>query len=517
VTALADVAALDGSLPALIIAELIEARGLEGAHAKIDEMLNGFSNVELAAHAHDWRGMWARPKQIPSPAGWESCGYLAGRGNGKTLGLSHFVNDEAEAGRAPLVCLIAQDEDSSVKLHITGPSGLIATSKPWFRPEWRASDLELIWPNGSRAYVRTPEVPRKIRGLEYHLAWASEIQSWPDATMDEAWMNVLISTRLGLSRVVWDATAKRRHPLLTRLLKEGEQDPQRHVVVRGSTYENVLNLGRGYIEKIERKYGGTRQGEEELFARMFDDAEGSVAKADWIKNARRVWPERFVRRILAIDPAVTERGGSDMTGIILGGLGVDGQGYVLGDHSGKHSPGAWAKIVLETYFKQECDCVVVETNKGGKLLAEVLRGAANRREVEIVLLGKTEKPKHVPGVLYIREVYAQGSKADRARPLSTAYEKGRISHVEGVDLRELEDLLTTWIPTPGKRSPDRLDATVHAMVELLDLDDNEIDPRQGFKGIAAVAAAAGIAKAPPRLPARNIATLLGGGGTGGRI
>jgi len=186
-------------------------------------VLDGFSNVELAAHAYDWSNLWARPKQILPNDDWEMVGFLAGRGSGKTLALSKFVNAEVEAGRAPLICLIAQDEDSSVKLHITGPSGLLATSKPWFRPEWRSSDLQLFWPNGAIAYVRTPEVPGKIRGLEYHLTWASELQSWPPATMEEAWMNVLLSTRLGLARIVWDATAKRRHSLLTRLIKEATE------------------------------------------------------------------------------------------------------------------------------------------------------------------------------------------------------------------------------------------------------------------------------------------------------
>lgn len=509
---LSDVATTDGSLPALILAELIEQHGLARTHEIIDETLSGLSVVELAAHDFDWSALWARPKQIPPSNDWESDGHLSGRGSGKTVGLSHFVNDEVEEGRARLLCLIAQDEDSSIKLHVTGPSGLIATSKPWFRPEWHASALELTWPNGATAYVRTPEVPRKIRGLEYDLAWASELQSWPEATMDEAWMNVLISTRLGLARVLWDATAKRRHPLLTKLVKEGEDDPSKHVVVRGSTYENCLNLGRGYIEKIERKYGGTRQGEEELFARMFDDAEGATAKAAWIQKARRPRPDKYVRRALAVDVAVTARAGSDLSGIVLGGLGVDGQGYVLADFSGKHSPEEWATIVLDEYVRHKCDCVVVETNKGGDLVAQNLRAAADARKLSVIVLGKEEKPRHVAGVVYIREVYARGEKADRAKPLSTAYERGRVSHVE--TFTELEELLTTWIPTPGKRSPDRLDATVHLMVELLGLNDEDVDPKQGFQGIGAVAAA--IVK--PAGPAKrsNVSRLLGWSG-GGRI
>lgn len=220
---LTDVALIDGSPAALIVAELVEQYGIDDAHRLIDEFMDSMSVLEAAAFAADFKNVWARPKQRQPSGDWEICGHLEGRGAGKTLGISKWVNDEVENGRAPLICLLAQDEQSSIQLHVTGPSGLIATAKPWFRPHWRASDLELVWPNGSRAYVRTPEVPGKIRGLDYHLTWASELQSWPTATMDEAWMNVEFSTRLGLARIIWDATSKRRHPLLKRLVKEATE------------------------------------------------------------------------------------------------------------------------------------------------------------------------------------------------------------------------------------------------------------------------------------------------------
>lgn len=513
---LAEIAQVDGSFPALLVAALLEQHDLETTHKLIDEILDEFETVELAAHDYDWRHTWARPKQHAPGGEWQSWGYLAGRGNGKTKGISHWVNEEVEAGRAQLVCLIAQDEDSSVKLHVTGPSGLLATAPPWFMPEWRPSDLELRWPNGARAYVRTPEVPGKIRGLEYHLAWMSELQSWPAATREEAYMNVLISTRLGLARTVWDATAARRHPLLRRLKENAEREPDKHVLVTGSTYENCLNLGRGYIEKIEAAYGGTRQGEEELFGRLFDDSEGATAKSDWIEQNRRSIPDRMVRRVISVDPAITSRSGSDCTGIIDAGLAVDGKVLILGDHSGKHAPEVWGKKSLELYFEGRCDALVVETNKGGELLVRNLRASAEDRRMRVVVLGKNEPaPGHTPGVVHVREIYSRGEKADRARPLSTAYERGLVCHVG--TFPELEDTLTTWVPEPGARSPDRLDATVAAAVELLGLiADTKPDPKEALKGIEAVAAAVtGKGRVGP--PAFNLAALLGGGGGRGRI
>ena len=510
---LANAALLDGSLPALLLAELIDQHGLEETHRIIDELLDAFTNIELAAHEYDFRNVWARPKQLPPHDEWESFGNLAGRGVGKSLACSKLVNEEVEAGRAQLVCLIAQDEDSSIKLHVTGPSGLIATAPPWFKPTWHKSDLLLEWPNGARAYVRTPEVPGKIRGLEYHLAWCSELQSWPTATLEEAWMNVQISTRLGLARIVWDATAKRRHPLLTRLLKDAEERPHKNIVRRGSTYENALNLGKGYIEKIERRYGPeTRAGQEELFARLFDDSEGATCEAAWIQARRVEYAPRLVRTAIGIDPAVTSRAGSDQTGIVIAGLDANGQAYVLDDRTDKHAPQAWAKIVLDEYAARKCDCVVVETNKGGQLLVETLRAAADKRKIEVKVLEKRERARHIQGIVYVREVYGRGEKADRAKPLGAAYEMGKISHV-GVH-KDLEEVLTTWIPAPGARSPDRLDAAVHVMGEILDLTADRPDPKRGLSGITqASAAVAG--KARPA--GRSIAAILGSGRRGGRI
>lgn len=290
---------------------------------------------------------------------------------------------------------------------------------------------------------------------------------------------------------------------------------RRRIVVTGSTYENVLNLGRGYIEKIERKYGGTRQGEEELFARMFDDAEGATAKQEWINKARRPRPDKFRRRVIGLDAAVTKRDGSDNTGIVLDGLGVDGRAYCIADKSGKYSPDEWAKIVLDLYAAEQCDCVVVETNKGGDLVAQNLRAAARERDWSVIVLGKEETPKHIAGVVYIREVYARGEKADRARPLSTAYERGEVSHVAGANLEELEEILTTWVPVPGSRSPDRLDAHVHAIVELLELQSNKPDNTKGFQGIEEMGRQATTQRAPSSL-SRALTNVLGGG-RGGRL
>ncbi len=496
---------------------LAEAYTPEEARRHAVELLDSMSTVELAGlWAYGWRDTWARPKQVHAEGRWRTLGFLAGRGFGKTLANSHFVNGEALSGRAMLICLIAQDEDNGVDIMVNGPSGLIATAPVRSKPRWIPSDLQLVWPNGARAYVRTPHEPGTIRGLEYHLAWMIELQSWPATTRKEALSNVQLSTRLGYARIVWDATPKKGHPLLKELLADAKEAPEENIVVRGTTYENAGNLGDGYVASMERKFGGTAKGREELLGEMLEESEAALVRQEWIERARRIAPIKYRRRVIAIDPATTARKGSDNTGIVQVGLGVDEQAFVLGDYTGKHKPEVWAKIVVDTYLRDQCDCVIVETNKGGDLLTTNLRAYAKEIGVSVEVVKRDWAPRHNPSVIYVKEVYGRGSKVDRAQPLATAYERGNVSHVVGVDLAELEETLTSWEPQPDAPSPDRLDPLVYAVIEVLGLSEHKPDKRRAFAGIGQMSEA--LQKPHPKAPkSKGLAALLARSGGHGRI
>lgn len=483
------------------------------AHQALDVILDKLSFDELVALAYDWENTWARHQQLPPPGSWRTWGMFGGRGLGKTRSFAEHVNAEVRAERAWSIGLCAQNEDKSIEIHINGPTGLIATAPPWFRPEWEASKKELVWPNGARAYVRTPEKPGSIRSGEHELAWLSEIQSWPAATRDEAMLNFDYAVRAGYARTIWDATPKRGHPVLKRLRALSNAEPTKYVIVKGSMRDNAMNLGDGVVEDLERKYKGTRSGREELEGEELDESENTIAEQAWIERTRRPMPVSLVRRGLGIDPAVTSRKSSDRTGIIDAGLGADGQALVVADLSGKHPAHVWPTIVLDRYVQYGCDIVVVETNKGGDLVTQNLRAAAAARRppLTVVIVGKDERPHHTFGVVHVKEVHSRGEKADRAKPLATAYERGRVSHVIGADLTSLEETLTTWEPTPGARSPDDLDALTHIVGELLGLVEDVPDLSAGFVGIEAMAKAI---KAPTR--GVDLAALMRKGALGGR-
>lgn len=466
------------------VQRLVDDLGADGARQAVGVLCAKFTPLELAALAAHWP-TWARPKQLPPLTAWRSFGFLGSRGLGKTRSCAEHVNLRVQAGRAGSIGLAAQNEDKSVEIHIEGPTGLIKTAPPWFRPQWEASHKQLVWPNGARAYVRTPEVPGNIRSGEHDLCWLSEIQSWPVATRQEAFLNFQFATRVGDACTLWDATPKRAHEILLALLQAHELEPDKHIVVRGSIDENAANLGKGVIDDLKRTYANTAKGREELGGEMLTEGENPIAKQAWIDNARRRMPDTVIRRGLGIDPAVTSRKGSDRTGLVGALLGVDRQAYVHRDMSGRHQPHEWATLSLDYYVDNACDVIVVETNKGGDLVVANLRvmAAARKPKLNVVEIERDERPQHQPGVVFFKQVHSRGEKADRARPLSTAYQQGRVSHVIGSDLTGLETTMTTWEPTPGARSPDDLDATNLIVTELLDLTDEAIDLSGGFDGI----------------------------------
>lgn len=151
------------------------------------------------------------------------------------------------------------------------------------------------------------------------------------------------------------------------------------------------------------------------------------------------------RVIVAVDPAVSAKSGSDETGIIVAGLGTDGHGYVLADLSGKYTPLGWARAVVQAYYDFQADRVVAEVNQGGDLVESTLRSID-------------------PDISY-KAVRASRGKVTRAEPVAALDMQGRIHHA-GVFAR-LEDQMCGFDPMQGGDSPDRVDARVWAMTELL--------------------------------------------------
>jgi phage terminase large subunit-like protein len=160
--------------------------------------------------------------------------------------------------------------------------------------------------------------------------------------------------------------------------------------------------------------------------------------------------------VIGVDPPASAAG---TCGIVACGLGADGTGYVLGDHSvGGRSPEGWARAVAQAAALHGADRVVAESNQGGEMVESVLRSA--------------------DVALPVTPVHARFGKGRRAEPVAILFVKGK-AKLAGA-FPELEDELCGLTlggayEGPGS-SPDRADAMVWAMTELM-LGPARAEPR----------------------------------------
>lgn len=399
--------------------------------------LADLSELEAAHLLHDWR-FWARPEQVPPIAPWETWLVLAGRGFGKTRTGAEWVRAEAESGRRRRIALVGPTLRDVRKTMVEGEAGVISISPPWFRPLFVKSELRLVWPNGVIADLYSAERPDRLRGPNHDAAWADELAAWKH--LEETWDNLELTLRAGSDpkRVV--TTTPKPRQGLKRLIA----DPTT-LVTRGSTSANADNLAKGYVTRLERRYAGTRLGRQELDAEMLEDAEGALWNLKRLDTLRVAVPPDLKRVVVAIDPAVSTGSRSAETGIVVAGLGEDGIGYVLKDLSGRHRPEEWAERAIAAFRTHRADRVVGEVNNGGDLVEATLRA--------------------VDPQIPFRAVSASRGKRIRAEPIAALYEQGRIRHVGA--LSKLEDQMVSWTPGEDSGSPDRVDALVWALTELM--------------------------------------------------
>jgi phage terminase large subunit-like protein len=145
------------------------------------------------------------------------------------------------------------------------------------------------------------------------------------------------------------------------------------------------------------------------------------------------------------------------------GLGPRNDGYVLEDLSKRTTPHIWASLAIDAYRRYEANYIVAEGNNGGEMVAEVIHAID-------------------PGVP-VRMVHASQGKHTRAEPISALYEQLRVHHVGFFE--ELEDQMCSWNPDTDPKSPDRMDALVWGLTELMSPSDNPFaQPLSTAGGIA---------------------------------
>lgn len=345
-----------------------------------------------------------------------------------------------EQGRAGRIALVAPTAADVRDVMVEGESGILAICPPWNKPLYEPSKRRLTWPNGAIATTYSAEEPDRLRGPQHDAAWCDELRSW---RYPEAYDMLMFGLRLGTDPRCVITTTSRPTKHIKALISS-----QTCVVTRGATYENLKNLAPAFADEIVAKYEGTRLGRQELYGELLEDVEGALWTHGLIDQHRAKKYPDLTRIVVAVDPPGSEDGAE--AGIVIAGIApctckgfVENHAFVLADRSLQASPAKWAKTAVESYHEFEADRILGEANNGGDMVGHTITSTDH--------------------TVSFRKVWASRGKQTRAEPVAALYEQGKVHHIG--TFGALEDQMSSWIP--GDNSPDRMDALVWAITDLL--------------------------------------------------
>ena len=394
---------------------------------------------------------WARPQQMAPEGDWNTWFINAGRGFGKTRAGVEWVRGLVQRGYKRIAAIAATNSDIE-RVMINGESGFLSRcwsgdkdhkGRPLGKPVWSPTKRLLTWENGAYVQFFSAEEPERLRGPQFEAAWCDELAAWNRDR--DTWDMLQFCLRLGKHPQTCVTTT----PKPTKLVRDIMKNPKT-VITYGSTFDNSANLAATYIEAVKSQYEGTRLGRQELYAEVLDEASGALWSRSLLAQCEvdvedpLEFSQTLARVVVSVDPAVSSNAESDMTGIVVAGMDVNGICYILQDATDRYSPEGWAAKAIELYNTYGADRIVAERNQGGDMVKYTF--------------------KTIDETIPIKLVHASRGKFARAEPVSALYERNRVKHVRGLDL--LEDQMVQWEPLGSIGSPDRLDAMVWAVTEL---------------------------------------------------
>ena len=410
----------------------------------------------LAGRDDGW-ALSRRPEQSPDwHLPWTFRLWLAGRGGGKTRSGAEAVDEFARLNPRIPSLVVGRTSRETRAIQIEGESGIlaIATEAGQRPPKYEPSLRRIVWDNGHIAEVREAAEPDGLRGGEWGLAWADELAAWPylDRGEQSPWSILTMGLRAGGSI---RRRSRRRQENAPRLLvtttprpktaiRDLIADPRTHVSA-WSSYANAANLPIEFITDIIKPLEGTRISRQEIYAQLLEDVPGALWTWGMIDDNRAPAPSKFDRIVTAVDPAVTSKDTSDMTGIATAGVvgtGDAAQVHVLNILQGQWRPSKWAQLALHEYDRWESGSLIAEVNNGGDLVAETIR-------------------QQRPGFI-VKQTRARVNKASRAEPISQLYERGRVHHT--AVFGEIEDEMVRF--PVAHTYDDGIDALVYAVTAL---------------------------------------------------
>jgi hypothetical protein len=351
---------------------------------------------------------------------------------------------------------------------------------PTVPAHFNKTDFYVEMPNGSQIWIGgldDKERVEKVLGQEYATLYFNESSQIAWGSIETAMSR--LAQKVALAPEIAAATGRTHLPLKAyfdcnppsklhwsyQLFKAKLKPGSKEKVPNPDDYAEMLVNPADNRENLPEKYFDILAGMSEAKRQRFERGEwaSEVSGALWsleerIGSDQRVIPgidttradksPELRRIVVAVDPSGTKGDGSgDDIGIVVAGLGIDGRAYVLEDATCQMSPEGWGRRVVERYHRWEGDRVVGEKNFGGDMVRFTVSTA----------------DKKVP----YRDVSASRGKSVRAEPISALYEQGKVSHVG--HFPDLEDQLCNFTASGyvGEGSPDRADALVWALTELM--------------------------------------------------
>lgn len=443
----------------------------------------------IRALDYEWI-LTARPEQLPPADPWRWWMMSGGRGGGKTRAASEVVIDWAWENSGIRMALVGRDAGRVNGVMLRGESGIFRRNPPWFKIHWHRTDKLLVWSRPGMpdtvAELHSAEEPDTLRGPNFHKAWLTELFHWniPKGQKEPvAWKEgIKLALRIGDNpQGIIDSSPRRTEfcanlllgpegvggsrPVTQEQIDSGEwriehelvdQDGIKHryivVVRRWSSERNAANLSPGVIAEWRHDLRGSALEEQELDGKILVKLQGALFSQENIDANRRPSVPTIVKVRVAMDPTRSESP-TDEAGIIVGGLGEDGHVYVWDDASLRGTPFACATAAVDALKLHRADAIVLEKNRLEESTKQTFRSV-------------DQKVKWI-------EVSATDGKRTRAEPVSALYEKGMVHHV--VDKRDLDRLrrleaeMVAWDPRARMASPNRMDALVWLVTDLMNL------------------------------------------------
>lgn len=398
-----------------------------------ERLAAALSDKEARDIFYCWPAMM-RDEQWPPKGDWTTWLLVGGRGSGKTRAGAEWIRRLAWRKVNPLV-LVGETITEAIEVMVKGPSGVLRVHPPEERPRLRGHTL--IWENGVEALILGASDPERFRGPQFAAAWCDELGKWPKA--EAAWDMLQFGLRLGDRPRQLVTTTPRATRLMKRLMVESET-----AISRMTTRENEQWLANSFLRAVVARYAGSVLGRQELEGELIEDRPDAL----WSRAVFRVADDAPLERIVvAVDPPVSGHRRSDACGIVVAGRAGEGA-VVLADLSfAPAAPDAWARRAVAAFHEYRADCIVAEVNQGGDMVKAVI----------------AQEDANVP----VREVRASRGKWVRAEPVAALYANGRVTHRPGLTALEDEMCAFGADGLAEGHSPDRVDALVWALTELM--------------------------------------------------